>query len=285
LKVIILLVFLINLSLFANESKAKNVDKKISKEYAIFLAEKFIKEQGYTTFKISLDSDIQYEFLQQGKNKKDIIENYRYNTLQPKVVGTLELKDEYFVGFYYSEEIYNKSSSNRDYVRVVSVNLNGDKIYLHHKDFKLATLEKIVKTNFNETNLTHKNFDRIIDEILQNGNYFKRGYYYHKISNILLQLYIAHDSSRIILDLKTADDDKTWYDNFGSYLSINKSNLLISDNLYECSIQKATFDKESNKWIYSPATLNKEIYYAQYDDYSKADDWFGDIIETIVPSL
>ncbi len=148
LTTIILIIFAnISMTQLWGQNMNKVQGQKITKSQAIQKAEEFVKNQGYTDFKISLNSKIQYESLQRGKNDADII-TCRFNNLKSKSVGITEVTERYNIGFEYSDKVIAEVSNyNPKYVRWLSMNIDGRDIKIHHKDINIEVLEKIPNLN------------------------------------------------------------------------------------------------------------------------------------------
>jgi hypothetical protein len=110
---------------------------QLTKEEAIELAEKFIRENGYTN--VAADkSNLSYELFDRYENSIDSILSRRRNTLQPKAFCISADQERWNVGFLSTGIDLSKLDSVERQTdlpgRAVIVMKNGKEIRIAHKD-------------------------------------------------------------------------------------------------------------------------------------------------------
>ena len=124
------------------------LQNRITKEEAIFLAERFVIEHGYAHQKIDFDSvRTKFDVIEYDLSKDQIIE-FRYNSLIPKAVYARKYAlGKWLIGFdgasiYYSSLSQDTTTS---VLRAVIVSGNGEKIHLEHQGYIVKKEEMIEK--------------------------------------------------------------------------------------------------------------------------------------------
>lgn len=128
-------------SLVGNDCSGEAPKRPLSREEAIRLAERFIRENGYTDHEISPDAQIANESFEMHPSKEKRI-RLRFNTLNPKAAGAKQTGGTWTVGFEYTDALKEKYPvSGRPTGRAVRFDAYGNDMQVMHKDLFLDILE------------------------------------------------------------------------------------------------------------------------------------------------
>lgn len=126
------------------ESKERSNPMKILEREAVRLAEKFVKNQGYTSYPPSVapKKEIVFESLE-FDNDVDATLERRRGSLTPKAIGAIVNENQWLVAFSYAN---SSPDSNRG--RAVKMGLDGQNIRVMHEDLDLSAFNNV---NLNRT--------------------------------------------------------------------------------------------------------------------------------------
>lgn len=107
----------------------------ISEEEAVRRAEEFIVLNGYTNLSPTDDSlKITHESLEWSSNYSELMK-LRYNTLEQRAYGISRIPKGWAVVFRFK-------NAKRSAGRAVTMDRNGNNLFVQHQDFKLDAVEK-----------------------------------------------------------------------------------------------------------------------------------------------
>jgi|GEM_PF-2499804 len=119
----------------------RTIGQRLKREAAIFLAERFIRDNGYTDYVVSPDVILANESLERYDEREKKLA-FRHNTLQPKAVGAKLTGDVWTVGFEYTAMLHEKySAGERPTGRAVRFDAEGNNPQVMHKDLFLDILD------------------------------------------------------------------------------------------------------------------------------------------------
>ena len=115
--------------------------QRLTREAAILLAEKFIRDNGYTDREVSLDTPVVNESFELYATREEQLKR-RFDTLKPKAVGAKLVGEQWTVGFEYTDAIKEKyPAGGRTTGRAVRFDAYGNNMQVMHKDLFLDILD------------------------------------------------------------------------------------------------------------------------------------------------
>jgi hypothetical protein len=127
LSIVAALVFGVAESGFGQGVPPADSPQSLSRDEAAELAERFVRENGYTNAPQSeVRSRLNYESIERADNRAELLKS-RWNTLSPKAIGIKATADGWGVAFDYVAD-------HPGICRVVTMKVNGADIRMQHED-------------------------------------------------------------------------------------------------------------------------------------------------------
>jgi hypothetical protein len=114
--------------------------KAIDARQAVRIAERFVRENGYTDFVPDDPSQLVPESVEFSRDRRDWLKN-RQSTLKPKAVGYLKDSGSKSKGWIVGFALVKPRNSTRPVGRAVTMDARGHNVRVEHKGFLLDGLE------------------------------------------------------------------------------------------------------------------------------------------------
>jgi hypothetical protein len=124
----------------AERQVARRAKKAIDARQAVWIAEQFVRENGYTDF-IPVDPrQLVPESIEFSRDRRDWLKG-RHNTLKPKAVGYLKGSRNNPEGWTVGFALVKPRDSTRAVGRAVTMDARGHNVRVEHMGFYLDSLE------------------------------------------------------------------------------------------------------------------------------------------------
>jgi len=265
MKTISIIIFFILLPLI-NFSQTNNMQVKISKQKAVFLAEQYISNNGYTNTKITYSKLKDEKYNQLKKTAIGIQEEYILpNIGKPQI--------QYTIGFEYTDSEKQKLNIHKSKGIGVLITCEGlyYEISILEEPISFEHLSSVPTVAYDDSFLTKRNYYNLVNLITEKGNHFKNGYYFYQIADISIMLHspctgvsqVGADACTddITIHLKPATDGKSWYEDSDNHimLSLKPKNEINSE--IELRSENVSFNDITAKWIKVKRTKEKSDKY------------------------